>query len=160
VALLICCSACNTAHVGNLYPASSNCSVRLVSFRVVLISSCSWPFQHSCFSRKFHPPLVIVHPRPGSRHVVRPSVVMMFVSSTRSSHTCDESWILTKPPVGISWPRNQVFPVTSGVSESCSRRVICSRWHCERFPRPVSTHELWRAELLSCQLVADKWMMC
>jgi len=63
---------------------------------------------------------VIVHPRPGSRHVVRPSVVMNLVSSTRSSHTCDESWILTKPPAEISWSRNQFFPITSGVS--CSRR--------------------------------------
>jgi len=31
VALLICCSARNTAHVGDLYPASFNSSVRLVS---------------------------------------------------------------------------------------------------------------------------------
>jgi len=74
----------------------------------------------ACFFRKFHPPLVIVHPCPGSRHVIRPSVVMILVSSTRSSHTCDESWILTKPPAGISWSRNQFFPITSGVS--CSRR--------------------------------------
>ena len=94
---LICCSARNTAHVGDLYPASSNLSVRFVSFRIVLISACSWPSQHSCFFKKFHPPLVIAHPRPGSRHVGRPSVVMILVSSTRSSHTCDESWILTNP---------------------------------------------------------------
>jgi len=106
---LICCSARNTAHVGDLYPASSNSSVRFVSFRIVVISACSWPSQHSCFFRKFHPPLVTVHPRPVSRHVVRPSVVMILVSSTRSSHTCDESWILTKPPAGISWSRNQFF---------------------------------------------------
>ena len=45
--------------------------------------------------REQETPLVIVHPRPGSRHVVRPSVVIILVSSTRSSHTCDESWILT-----------------------------------------------------------------
>jgi len=120
VALFICCSARNTAHVGDLYPASSNSSVCFVSFRIVVISACSWPSQHSCFFRKFHPPLVIVHPHPGSRHVVRPSAVIILVSSTRSSHTCDESWNLTKPPAGIFWSRNQFFPITSGFS--CSRR--------------------------------------
>ena len=119
VALLVCYSACNS-HVGDLYLASSNSSVRFVSFRIVVISACSWPFPHSCFLRKFHPSLVIVHPRPWSRHVVRPSVVMIIVSSIHSSHTCDESWILTKPPARISWSRNQFFPITSGVS--CSRR--------------------------------------
>ena len=124
MALLICCSARNTAHVGDLYPASFNSSVRFVSFRIVVISACSWPSQHSYFFRKFHPPLVIVHPRPGSRHVVRPSVVMILVSSTRSSRTCDESWILTKPPAGISWSRNQFSPKPSGVS--CSRRSLGS----------------------------------
>jgi len=70
VALLICCSAHNTAHVGDLYPASSNSSARFVSFRIVVISAFLWPFQHHCFFRKFHHPLVIVHSRPGSRHVV------------------------------------------------------------------------------------------
>jgi len=84
-----------------------------------LISACSWPSQCSCFFRNFHPPLVIVHPRPGSRHVVRPSVVMIFVSSTRSAHTCNKSRILTKP-AGISGSRNQVFSITCGVS--CSQR--------------------------------------
>ena len=106
VALLIYCSARITAHIGDLYPASSNSSVRLVSFRIVAISACSWPrpSQHSRFFRKFHPPLVIVRPRPGSRHVVRPSVVMILISSNRSSHTCNESQILTNPPAGIfSW---------------------------------------------------------
>jgi len=82
--------------VGELYPVSSNSSVRLVSFQILAISACSWPSQHSCFFRKFHPLLAIVHHRPGSRHVVRPSVLMILVSSTRSSHTCDESKILTK----------------------------------------------------------------
>jgi len=121
---LICCSACNTAHVGDVYPASSNFSFRLVSFRIVVISACSWPSQHSCFFRMFHHPLAIVHPRSGSTHVVRPSMVMILVSSTRSSHTCDKSWILTKPPAGISWSRNQFFPITSSVS--CSRRNLGS----------------------------------
>jgi len=112
----------NTIRVVDLYPASSNSTVRLVSFWMVVINACSWPSQCSYFSRKFHPPLVIVHPRPGSRHwhVVRPSVVMIFVSFTRSSHTCDESKILPKPPSGISWSTNQVFPFNRGVS--CSRR--------------------------------------
>jgi len=76
--------------------------------------------QHSCFSRKFHPLLVIVHPRSGSRHVVRPSVVTNLVLSTRSSYISNESWILTKPPAGISWHRDQVLPITGGIS--CSRR--------------------------------------
>jgi len=29
------------------------------------------------------------------------------------SHTCDESWILTKPLAGKSWSRNQVFLITN-----------------------------------------------
>jgi len=65
---------------------------------------------------------MIVHPRPGFRHVVRPSVVIMLVSSTRASHICDESCILTKPPAVISWSRNQVFHFTSGISCSEKRR--------------------------------------
>jgi len=85
VALLICCSAHNTAHVNDLYPASSNPSVRFVSFRIVVISA-----------------------------------LMILVSSTRSCHACDKYWILTKPPAGIFWSRNQPFPIYSGVS--CSRR--------------------------------------
>jgi len=95
VALLICYSTRNTAYVGDLYPASSNSSVCLVPFQMVasVISACSWPSQHSFLFRKFHPMLVIVYPqaRPGSRHVVKPSVVMILVSSTCSFHTCDES---------------------------------------------------------------------
>jgi len=121
VAVLICCSARNTAHVGDLYPASSNPSVRLVSFLIAVISVCTWPSQHSCFFRKFHPPLVIVLPRPGSRHVVRPFVMMILVSSTRSSHTYDESRILMNPPAGTSWSRNQFFLVISVVSGSRRR---------------------------------------
>ena len=91
-------------------------SVRLVSFRILVISACSWPSQHSYFFRLFWPALVIIHPPFGSRHVVRPSIVMILVSSTRSSNTCNESRILTKPPAGISWSRNQFIPITSGVS--------------------------------------------
>ena len=85
--------------------------IRFVSFRIVIISGCSWPSQHFCFFRKVHPLLVIVNPRPRSRHVVRPSVVMILVSSTRSSHTCDESWILMKPPAGICRSRNPLVKV-------------------------------------------------
>jgi len=109
VALLICCIARNTAHVRDQYPAFSNCTVRLVSFRVVSISACSWPFQDSCFFRKFHPPLVIVRPCPGSRHCVRPFVVMILVLYTRSSraHTFDESRILTKPPLESLGPETK-----------------------------------------------------
>ena len=98
VALLICCSARNTVHVGDLYPASSNSSVYLVYFGIVVSSACWWPSQHFCFSRKLHPPLVIVYPHPGSRHVVRPSIMMILVLSIRSS----KSWIVMKPPTGIS----------------------------------------------------------
>jgi hypothetical protein len=79
-----------------------------------------WPSQHSCFSRKFHAPQVIVHPRSRSRLFVRPSVVMILVSSTCSSYICNESRILTKLPAGNPWSRNQVFPITSGVP--CPRR--------------------------------------
>jgi len=42
VALLICCSARNTARVGDLHPASFKSSVRFVSFRMVVISACSF----------------------------------------------------------------------------------------------------------------------
>ena len=91
MALLIGYSARNSAHVGDLYPVSSNSIVRFVSFWVVMISTCSWSCQHFCYFRKFHFPLVLVHPRPRSRHFVRPSVVMILVSSARSSHSIDDS---------------------------------------------------------------------
>ena len=148
VPLLICCSTRNTAHVGDLYAACSNSPVRLVSFRMVVISACSC----SCFFRKFHPLQMIVHPRPESRHLItdsiRLSVMMILNSSTCSSHTCDESWILTKPPTGICWSRNQVFPITSGVS--CSGR--------SRGSSHVSTHEL--RTFLVDWVADDDWMMC
>jgi len=54
-------------------------------------SFCLFPNSCNQRFRKFYPPLVIVHSRPGSRQVVRPSVVMILVSFTCSSHTCDES---------------------------------------------------------------------
>jgi len=150
VALLICCSARSTAHVGDLYPASPNSSVRLVSFRIVVISACSWPSQHSCFFRKFHLLLVIVYPCPRSRHVVRPSVMIILLSSTRSSHVSDESWILTKPPAGISWFQKQ----------SLSNSLVAFRAHKggEDHMQPLASRALptayfyARTPNLSCQL--------
>jgi len=109
-ALLICCIVDNTAHVVNFYPFSSNFSFVLVSYRMVVISACSWPSHRSFLFNNYYPLIVIVLTRPRSRHVVRPSVMMILVSFTRSSHTSDDSWILTKPPAGITWFRNQVFP--------------------------------------------------
>jgi len=161
VALLICCSARNTSYVGDLYRASSSSSVRLVSFRIVAIGACSWPSQHSCLFKKFHSPIVILHACSGSRYVVRPSVVMILISSTRSSHTCDESKILTKPPAGIFWSRNQSFLISSGVS--CFRRRRGwggggSRWHRGRFPPHASVYKL---RPFFVNWVADnEWMMC
>jgi len=143
VALLIYCSARNTAHVGDLYPASSSSSVCLVSCRIVAISTCSWPSQHFCFFRELHPLLVIVHPRPGSRHVVRPSVVMILLSATchkSSSHTCDESRILTKPPAGISWSILSYLQWRFLLTKEA--RVICSHWHRGHFPPHSYAHEL------------------
>jgi len=90
VALLIYYSARDTAHLGDLYLASSNSSFHLVSFWMVVISACSWPSHRSFLFKKFYPPLLIVHPRSGSRHV-KPSLVLILVSSSRSSHTCDKS---------------------------------------------------------------------
>jgi len=56
MALAICCNACNTAHIGDLYPASTNSSVCLGFFRMRLL--VAFPtlllFQKvSCFFRKF-----------------------------------------------------------------------------------------------------------
>ena len=116
----------NTAHVGDLYQAADSSFLQPFCLFSLLLHSCNQrllvtgPSQHSCFFSNFCHPLEIVHPRPGSRHVLRPCVVMILVYSTRSSHTCDDSRILTKAPAGISWCRNQFFPITSGVS--CSRR--------------------------------------
>ena len=84
-----CCSARNTAHVGDLHPAPSNSSVQLVSFQIVVISTCLWPSHCFVLFRKSHPSLVIVHLRPGSRHVVKPSVVMILVAITCFSHVLD-----------------------------------------------------------------------
>ena len=124
VALLTCCSARNIFHVGDLYPASSFSSICSASFRIMVISSCSQPFHLSFFFKKFQAPLVIVHPRPGSMHVDRPSVVMILVPFTYSSHTKDDSCILMNPPFGISWSRNHVLPISR--FNSCSGRSLGS----------------------------------
>ena len=110
VALLICCIVGNSAQVRDLCPACSNSSSRVASLRMVVISACSWSSHRSFLFNNYYPLIVIILTRPRFRHVVRPSVMMILVSSTRSSHTSDESWILTKPPAGITWSRNQVFP--------------------------------------------------
>jgi len=143
-----------------LYLASSNSSVRLVSFRIAEIGTCSWSSQHSCFFRKFHPPQVIVHARPGSRHVVRPSVVMIIVSSTRSFHTYDKSKILMKPPAsaGILWQETILFNLWWHFLLTKEARVICSRWHQGHFPPHASTHEL--GTFLVNWVADNKWMMC
>jgi len=129
-------------------------SLLLVSFRVVVISAWSWPSHRSfVFSASDCPSL--------SRHAVKYTVVMILVSSTRSSHVSDESWILTKPPAAISWSRNQVFSLISGVSLSGSKQVkiVCSRWYWGRFPLHISTHELWICFCrLGCWLLMDDEM--
>ena len=72
VAILICCNARNTTHVGDLYPSSSNSFVRLVSVWIIEFSTCSRTSQYydSCFSRTFHSPLVIIQPRHGDKHII------------------------------------------------------------------------------------------
>ena len=83
--VLIFYSARNTAYVGDLHPASSNFLVCLVSFHMGMVSACSWPSHCSFVFRKFHSPLLIVHPCPsGPRHVVESPVVMILVLCTRS----------------------------------------------------------------------------
>ena len=124
VALLTCCSARNNLHVGDLYPASFFSSIRSVSFRIVVISSCSQPFDPSFFFKKFQAQPGIVHLRLGSMHVVRPSVVMILVLSTHSSHSKDDSWILMNLPFGISWSRNHVLLISR--LNSCSGRSLGS----------------------------------
>ena len=58
VALLIFCSARNTAYVCDLHPASSNVSVRLVSFRMdmdqLMVSAYSRPSHCSFIFREFN----------------------------------------------------------------------------------------------------------
>ena len=98
LALLIWCRARNPAHIGDLYPASSNSSICLVFFRNVVTSSCSRPSHHSFL----YPPLIVVHPCPGCANESNPQSWWFFVLSTRSSHNSHESWLLTKQPVRIS----------------------------------------------------------
>jgi len=68
MALAICCNARNTAYIGDLYPASTNSSVRLVFFRMRLL--VAFPtlllFQKvSCFFKKFLGRVVKVEQRGG-----------------------------------------------------------------------------------------------
>jgi hypothetical protein len=100
LALLIFCSARSIDQVGDLYPASSFSSVRLVSSWMTVISSCSRSNHH--FRKKFQLLLAIVHPLCGSMHVVRPSVVLILALPRCSSQSSDSARILTYPPFGIS----------------------------------------------------------
>ena len=93
----------------------------IVSCRMVVFSTCSWPSQPSYFVRKFHPPLMTVHPRPGSRHVAGTSVsgdnsrfVHSLLQYLRRVQDSDE------PPAGIFWSKNQFIPISNSVS--CARR--------------------------------------
>jgi len=120
VALLIRCSARNTTHIGDLYSAISNSSVRVVSLQIDVISGCSWQSQHFCFQKIPFPANDCHGPSSSWAQACSQTFCCDDSPSTRSAHTCDESWILMKPPAGISWSRNQVFHVTSGIS--CSER--------------------------------------
>ena len=135
MALLICCRARNNVHVGDLYPASSKTLVRFVSFRIVVIR----PSQHSFFSRKFHPTLVIVHPCPGARHVVRPSVVMILVSSICFSNTSDDSDKTTRWNLLVQEPSLCITAAFLAHEEDEGHMQL---WHRGSFPLHVSTHEL------------------
>ena len=70
-------------HVGDVYPASSFSSVRLVSSWMTMISSCSR--SNHRFRKKINCCCAIVHPLCGSMHVVRPSVLLILVLPRRSS---------------------------------------------------------------------------
>jgi len=85
--LLILCSARRIDHVGDLYPASSFSSVRLVSSWMTMISPCSR--SNHCFHTKIKVLLAMVHPLCGSMHVVRPSVVLILVLPRHSSQDSD-----------------------------------------------------------------------
>jgi len=139
-------------------------AIIIISCRIVVISACSWPSQHSWFFRKFHPLPEIVHPRPGSKHVIRPSIVMtqkVLVSSTCSSHTCNDPKILTKPPSVICWSRNLFFPISGGVSFSRRRPGSYAAVGIEGAShRHDSTHEL-RTFLVNWIADSDnEWMVC
>ena len=99
MALLICCSACNiTAHVDDLYPASSNSSVNLVSFRISVISSFSLPPHRSFFFTKFHPPLTI-HFDWVADYWLWVNSVFSFASQTRP--VCSIHWVAASASVQI-----------------------------------------------------------
>jgi len=110
------CSARSIDHVGDLYPASSFSSVRLVSSWMTVISFCSR--SNHRFRKKFQLLLALVHPLCGSMHVVRPSVVLILVIPRRSSQSSDSARILTYPPFGISQSKNQFMPIFACTSRS------------------------------------------
>ena len=86
---------------------------------------------------------------------------MILVLSTHSSYTGDDSWILTKLLVGISWSRNKVFSIMAIVAfhaQEGEEGVVSSRWHQGSFSLHVSTHDL---QAFLVDWVADnEWMMC
>jgi len=141
LALLIFCSTRSIDHVGDLYPASSFSSARSVSSWMTVISSCSRSNHHFC--KTFQLLLAIVHPLCGSMHVVRPSVVLILVLPRHSFQSSDSARILTYPPFGISWPKNQFMPISAFTSRSGRSRGSSTASglegasHCiRRFSRP------------------------
>jgi len=106
LALLIFCSARSIDHVGDLYPAFSFSSVRLVSSWMTMISSCSQSDHR--FREKIQLLLAIVHPLCGPMHVVRPSVVHILVLPRCSSQSSNSARILLYPPFGISRSKNHM----------------------------------------------------
>jgi len=122
LALLIFCSAHSIDRVGDLCPASSFSSVRLVSSWMTMISSCSRSNHRFC--KKFQLLLAIVHPLCSSMHVVRPSIVVILVLPRRSSQSSDSARILTYPPFGISRSKNQSMLIYACTSRSSRSRVL------------------------------------
>jgi len=83
---------------------------------MTMISSCSQ--SNHRIRKKFQLLLAIVHPLCGSMHVVRPSVVLILVLPRRSSQSSDLARILTHPPFGISWSKNQFMQISACTSRS------------------------------------------
>ena len=138
LALLIFCSARSIDHFSDLYPASSFSSVRLVSSWMTVISSCSRSNHHFCKNSNCCcncPPYVRLHAcnealcsfkKKGclleSKWMIKydllPSVVFILVLPRRSSQSSDSARILTYPPFGISWSKNQFMPISACTSRS------------------------------------------
>jgi len=55
-----------------------------------VISACSWPSYRSFLFKNFYSSLMIDHPRPGCRHVIKPCVEMRLILFARSSHISNE----------------------------------------------------------------------